>query len=55
MSSVYTHHSHVKCEDCGERHFPGNSSACIEVLKEKIQYLEQELRHAETQLEMEGR
>jgi hypothetical protein len=27
------HFSHIKCDDCGERHTPGNRDECIEVLK----------------------
>lgn len=33
---VYTHHSHVTCEDCGTKHIPGNTEACIETLKEQV-------------------
>lgn len=37
---VYTHHSHMTCDDCGTKHIPGNSEACIETLKEQIAELE---------------
>lgn len=30
------HHSHVKCDDCGTRHTPGNPAECIEELKSQI-------------------
>ena len=30
------HHSHVKCDDCGERHTPGNPTECIGILLEQI-------------------
>lgn len=30
---AYIHHSHTKCQDCGEKHRPGNSEECIELLK----------------------
>ena len=30
------HYSHVRCEDCGERHTPGNPTECIEILKERV-------------------
>lgn len=38
---AYIHHSHPKCDDCGERHTPGNPTECIEVLKEKLDELQQ--------------
>lgn len=41
---VYTHHSHTKCEDCGTRHIPGNTEACIETLKDRITELEEGLK-----------
>uniref|UniRef100_A0A6H2A473 Uncharacterized protein n=1 Tax=viral metagenome TaxID=1070528 RepID=A0A6H2A473_9ZZZZ len=34
---VYTHHSFVTCDDCGERHSVGNREDCIEVLKERLE------------------
>lgn len=27
------HHSHVKCDECQERHTPGNATECIEQLQ----------------------
>jgi hypothetical protein len=30
------HFSHVTCDDCGERHYPGNKDECVEILKERI-------------------
>ena len=30
------HHSHVACDDCGERHTPGNPTECIGILLEQI-------------------
>ena len=36
------HHSHVVCDDCGERHTPGNKEECIEQLQETIADIEVE-------------
>ncbi len=33
---VNIHHCHVKCEDCGYRHTPGNREECVELLKEEL-------------------
>ena len=30
------HHSNTICDDCGERHTPGNSAECIEDLQKQI-------------------
>lgn len=37
---VYTHHSHPKCDTCGQKHFPGNTEACLEVLGQRCEDLE---------------
>ena len=37
---TFTHHSVIKCEDCGERHYPGNREGCIEILKAQIDELQ---------------
>ena len=37
----YTHHSFTKCDDCGTRHRVGNSTDCIETLKDRIKELEE--------------
>ena len=36
------HHSHVACDDCGERHTPGNPTECIGILLEQIVALKAE-------------
>ena len=35
------HHSNVMCDDCGERHTPGNKEECIEILKQQLANLEE--------------
>jgi len=37
---AYTHHSFIACEDCGERHYPGNKEACVETLKIQLEELQ---------------
>ena len=37
------HHSHVKCDDCEERHTPGNPTECIGILLEQIVALKAEI------------
>jgi|GEM_PF-5945012 len=41
---AYIHHSFVRCDDCGEQHYPGNKESCIEVLLDRINGLEEDLR-----------
>jgi hypothetical protein len=43
----YLHHSHAKCEDCGERHIPGNPTECIEVLKGQLEEARQKIAELE--------
>ena len=38
------HQSHVKCDDCGERHTPYNSAECVECLKFIVEMLKDEIR-----------
>ena len=49
---TFTHHSIVKCDNCGERHYPGNSEACIEILMARINELELELEDAEREIKV---
>lgn len=45
---VFTHHSRVACENCGTKHIPGNTEACIETLKEQVTGLKADNRDLET-------
>lgn len=48
--SVYTHHSNVTCDDCGERHHVGNREDCIAVLKEQRDFAEARVKKLEEAL-----
>lgn len=37
------HPSNVRCDDCGERHTPGNPTECIEQLRDQMSGLREAL------------
>ena len=41
---VYTHHSFIACDDCGQRHYPGNKDACIEALQFQMEKMRADIR-----------
>lgn len=44
---AFIHFSHIKCDDCGERHSNGNPTECIEVLKGQLEEAREKIKELE--------